>query len=91
MPTVILTRGVRLFDSICCETTAREAAQHDFRVFFLSDGTATKEMNGVPAGELQRATLASLGMVFAQIASVEEVMAKIRSAAPSSVVPAGTV
>ena len=59
--------------NICCETTAREASQRDYRVVFLSDGTATKEMNGVPAAELQRATLASLGMVFARIATVDQV------------------
>jgi nicotinamidase-related amidase len=75
--------------NICCETTAREAAQHDFHVFFLSDGTATKEMNGVPADELQRATLASLGMVFAQIATTDEVMEKIRTSARPSGVGAG--
>ena len=72
----------------CCETTAREAAQHDFRVFFLSDGAATKEMNGVPADDLQRATLASLGMVFAQISTVDQLMERIRASAPSSVVSA---
>ncbi|GAC1473798.1 MAG: cysteine hydrolase [Chloroflexota bacterium] len=66
--------------NICCETTAREAAQRDFHVFFLSDGTATKEMNGVPADVLQRATCASLGMVFAQIATIDEMIGKIRSA-----------
>jgi dihydroxyacetone kinase-like predicted kinase len=49
------------------------------RVVFLSDGTATKEMNGVPAQELQRATLASLGMVFTQVATVEEVTRQIRA------------
>lgn len=59
--------------NICCDTTAREASQRDYRVVFLSDGTATKEMNGVPAAELQRATLASLGMVFARIATVDQV------------------
>lgn len=69
--------------NICCETTAREASQHDFRVIFLSDGTATKEMNGVPAEELQRTTLASLGMVFAQIATVEDVVERVRTAAPA--------
>ena len=69
--------------NICCETTAREAAQRDFDVVFLSDGTATKEMCGVPAAELQRATCASLGMVFATIASIVEVDAAFqRSAAP---------
>ena len=67
--------------NICCETTAREAAQHDFRVVFLSDGTATKEMNGVAADDLQRATLASLGMVFAQIAATGEVDSRLRASA----------
>lgn len=65
--------------NICCETTAREAAQRDFRVIFLNDGTGTKEMNGVSADELQRSTCASLGMVFAQIATIEEVMAKTQT------------
>ena len=66
--------------NICCETTAREAAQRDFRVIFTSDGTATKEMNGVSAEELQRSTCASLGMVFAHIASVDDVVAATRAA-----------
>ena len=83
--TVIIT-GIAT--NICCETTAREAAQHDFRVFFLSDGTATKEMNGVTADELQRATLASLGMVFAQVATLDEVTEKIRTSAPASAISA---
>jgi ureidoacrylate peracid hydrolase len=74
--------------NICCETTAREASQHDFRVVFLSDGTATKEMNGVPAEHLQRATIASLGMVFAEIATVAEVTERIEAAALAGV--AGT-
>ena len=64
--------------NICCDTTAREASQRDYRVVFLSDGTATKEMAGVPAAELQRATLASLAMVFARIATVDEVTAALR-------------
>lgn len=74
--------------NICCETTAREAAQHDFRVVVLSDGTATKEMNGVPAHDLQKATLTSLGMVFAQIATIDEVDNKLRA---SSAKPAAAI
>jgi ureidoacrylate peracid hydrolase len=77
--------------NICCETTAREAAQRDFRVFFLSDGTATKEMAGIPADELQRATCASLGMVFAQIATVDEILEKIHTAALSPANPPRTL
>jgi ureidoacrylate peracid hydrolase len=93
---MLRTRGVDtvvisgIATNICCETTAREAAQHDFRVLFLSDGTATKEMNGVPAEDLQRATCASVGMVFAQIATIDEVMQKIRASVPPSVVGAAS-
>lgn len=67
--------------NICCETTAREAAQRDFRVIFLSDGTATKEMGGVSAADLQRATCASLGMVFAKIADTDQVIRAAEAAA----------
>ena len=41
--------------NVCCETTAREAAVRDFRVFFLSDGTTTFGIGDVSAGQLQRA------------------------------------
>src|SRR6516164_2835080 len=41
--------------NVCCETTAREATVRDFRVFFLSDGTTTFDIGGVPAGEIQKA------------------------------------
>ena len=84
LETILKSRGIDtaiisgIATNICCDTTAREAAQRDFRVFFLSDGTATKEMNGVPADELQRDTCASLGMVFAQIATIDEIIEKIR-------------
>ncbi|HET7310113.1 MAG TPA: isochorismatase family cysteine hydrolase [Mycobacteriales bacterium] len=75
--TVIIT-GIAT--NICCETTAREAAQRDFRVLFLRDGTATKEMNGISADDLQRATCASLGMVFARIADIDEVTGALLAA-----------
>jgi ureidoacrylate peracid hydrolase len=93
---VLRTRGVDtvivsgIATNVCCDTTAREAAQRDFRVFFLSDGTATKEMAGVPAEELQRATCASLSMVFAQIVTMDEMIGKIQAAVPLPVdSPAG--
>lgn len=66
--------------NICCETTAREAAQRDFRVVFLSDGTATKDMGGVSAAHLQSATCASLGMVFAKITTTEQVIRSMEAA-----------
>jgi nicotinamidase-related amidase len=66
--------------NVCCETTAREAMVRDFRVLFLSDGTATSEMGNATADELQKATLATLGAVFAQVLTVDQVIQKICSA-----------
>jgi ureidoacrylate peracid hydrolase len=92
---ILRTRGIDtvivsgIATNICCETTAREAAQLDLRVFFLSDGTATREMRGVSADELQRATCASLGMVFAQIVTVDEMIDKIRRASGTRREPVG--
>ncbi len=66
--------------NICCETTAREAVARDFHVFFLSDCTATAEMGGASAAELQKATLATLGFLFAQVLTLGEMMQKISHA-----------
>ncbi|GAB3757646.1 cysteine hydrolase family protein [Microlunatus parietis] len=63
--------------SVCCETTAREAVARDFRVLFLSDGTATADMPGATAAELQKATLATLGFLFAEVLTVAELTRKI--------------
>ena len=57
--------------NVCAETTAREANVRDFRVFFLSDGTATREMGDLSADALQRATCTVLGFAFAQVVTVE--------------------
>lgn len=66
--------------NVCCETTAREAMVRDFRVLFLSDGTAASAMGNATVAELHRATLATLGTVFAQVLTVDEVIQKIRCA-----------
>jgi ureidoacrylate peracid hydrolase len=67
--------------NICCETTAREAAVRDFRVFFLSDATATFPLGDLSAADLQKATCATLGKVFAQVLTVDEVIGKIEQGA----------
>ena len=67
--------------NVCCETTAREAMVRDFRVLFLSDGTATRDMGDASAAELQKATCATLGFVFGQVLTVDEVLQKIHGAA----------
>ncbi len=75
--TIIIT-GVAT--NVCCETSAREAAVRDFRVIFTSDGTATSAMGGLSAEELQKATCATLGFLFAQVLTVDETIRKIEGA-----------
>ena len=60
--------------NICCDATAREAAVRDFFVYFVQDATGTMAMNGVTAEDLQAATCASLGMVFATIVTGAELL-----------------
>ena len=73
--------------NVCCETTAREASVRDFHVFFLSDGTATAAMGDASAEELQKATCATLGFLFAEVLTVEQMMAKIRGASRTAAAP----
>jgi ureidoacrylate peracid hydrolase len=70
--------------NVCCETTAREAMVRDFRVFFLSDGTSGSALPGASAADIQKVTLATLGFVFAQVLTVDEMISKIESAASAA-------
>lgn len=87
---ILRTRGIDTLiisgvaTNVCCETTAREAAVRDFKVFFLSDGTATADMGGVSAADLQKVTCATLGFLFAQVLTVDEMIAKIEGKARSA-------
>jgi ureidoacrylate peracid hydrolase len=63
--------------NVCCDTTAREANARDFHVLFLSDGTSTAGLPSTSAPELQKATLATIGMLFGQVLTVDELMQKI--------------
>jgi len=67
--------------NVCCETTAREANARDFRVFFLSDGTATFGIGDLSPEDIQKATCATLGFAFAQVLTVDQMIAKIRAGA----------
>ena len=49
----------------------------DFRVFFLSDETATFGIGDLSPDELQRATCATLGLLFAQVLTTDEMLRKI--------------
>jgi ureidoacrylate peracid hydrolase len=71
--------------NVCCDTTAREAAVRGFKVLFLSDGTACHGIGDLSAEEVQRVTCATLGLVFAKVLTVDELIAKIEHGAKSEV------
>jgi nicotinamidase-related amidase len=57
--------------NVCCESTAREARMRDYKVVFLSDGTATRDVpdfgfGRVPAADVQRYTLALIACFLAR-------------------------
>jgi nicotinamidase-related amidase len=64
--------------NICCETTAREAGMKDYHVFFPSDGTETFPAGGLSVEEIKKATLTTLGVAFAKILTVDELIDKIK-------------
>ncbi len=57
--------------NICCESTARDAAMMDYKVFFLSDGNATYST------EAHEATLDILRLAFCRVMSTEEAIGEI--------------
>ena len=68
--------------NVCVDTTAREAAVREFRVLFLSDGTANFDLpdGGLgPAGaaELQRTACAVMAFGFAEVVTVDQVLSRI--------------
>jgi len=66
--------------NVCCETTAREANVREFRVFFLSDATATRGIGDLTHADIQRATCATLGFLFAEVLTTDEMLKKIDAA-----------
>ncbi|MFD2500230.1 cysteine hydrolase family protein [Rhizorhabdus histidinilytica] len=58
----------------CCESTARDAAQMNYRVFFPEDGNATWSEEG------HRATLRTMSrMAFADVRPADEILALLTS------------
>jgi isochorismate hydrolase len=66
---------------VSCETRRVEATVRDFHVFFLGEGTATFGIGDISAAEMQKATCATLGLAFAQVLTVDEMIRKIEGAA----------
>ena len=62
---------------MCCDTTAREGFQRDFRVLFLNDATATRDgqhatLGKIDHNELHRATLITQSSMFSQVLRTSE-------------------
>jgi biuret amidohydrolase len=62
---------------LCCETTAREANMRDYKVFFISDATATFNTPEVSADQIQLVVLATLKAAFAQIENTASMIRKL--------------
>lgn len=67
----IIITGV--MTNCCCETTARDAFVRDYRVFFVSDATATVNQ------ELHTASLKNLAFGFAHVVSTRELSGYLTS------------
>ena len=63
---------------VCCDTTAREANARDFKVLFLSDGTAVNDESDAAAAA-QRATLNVIDGLFGQVITIEGLLRKIEA------------
>jgi ureidoacrylate peracid hydrolase len=67
---------------VCCESTTRDAFSRDYKVIFLSDGNAAGDLpdlgfGPVSAEEIQKVVLTVLAMCFAQVSSIDQVIAEI--------------
>jgi nicotinamidase-related amidase len=69
--TVIVTGVVT---NCCCETSARDANMLGYKTFFIKDGTAAY------TDEEHNAALLSLGIIFADLRTTDEMIALIRRA-----------
>lgn len=68
--------------NICCETTAREANHHEYKVIFLSDGTTTAGYDDQGFGylspeEVKKATLTTIAYLFGEVTTVDDVIGRI--------------
>jgi ureidoacrylate peracid hydrolase len=70
--TLIITGTVT---NVCCESTARDAMMMNYKVVFVADG------NSANNDAEHNATLSSLAMIFADVATTEEVVGMITQVA----------
>lgn len=68
--------------NVCCESTARDAMMMNYKVIFVSDGTATF------TDAEHNATLANMMTIFADVMSTEEVVGLLEGSAKPALVAA---
>lgn len=88
--TTLILGGINT--NVCVDTTAREAAAREFRVLFLSDGTANFDLpdgglGPASAEELQRAACAVMAFGFAEVCTVDRMLKRIDAAEMPDVQP----
>jgi len=67
----------------CCESTTRDARHRNYKVIFLSDGTATSDQpdmgwGAISADEVQRYVQTIMALRYAEVASIEAVLKRIQ-------------
>ena len=72
--------------NICCETTAREAGQRDYHVFFMEDGTETFPAGGLSVEEIKKAVHTTIGLAFANVIPVDDMIARIEAVSPKAAI-----
>lgn len=67
---------------MCVASTTREAFEHGFETFVVSDATATRELTlhgkTIPTEVAHEATLAGLGEVFSQVKTTKDIIEYLR-------------
>ena len=61
----------------CCESTARDAMMHNYKVVFVADANATR------TDDEHNATLGNMARVFAEVLMTDEVIARLVPVAPA--------
>jgi ureidoacrylate peracid hydrolase len=73
--TLIITGTVT---NACCESTARDAMQMGYKVLFVQDGNAAWD------DASHNATLANMAMIFAEVCTANEVIARLGASAAAA-------
>lgn len=84
---VLIVGGVAT--NVCCDSTIRDAFFRDYKPIVLSDGNATLGLPDTGWGELtaeqvQAATLSTVSVFFGEVASVAEIVERVRATTPAA-------